>query len=58
MLNQMTKRYRIMCRDTNGNVFEAFKWVFSPEGGINRARKEAPRFGHTLTNCWAEEIVQ
>jgi len=54
----LTDRYRIMCKDTDGNVFEAFTSVISAEAGVTRAKKEAPRFGHELEDCWAEEIVQ
>lgn len=49
--------YRIMCRRTNGDVFQAFIWMRSnPWAGIARAEREAAYHGESIAEFWYEEI--
>lgn len=51
-------RYRIMCREVGGEVFEGFTWTRTPQAGVQRAFAEAVRFDRPIEAAWAEPIPE
>jgi hypothetical protein len=50
-------RYLIIATDGTGQDVQCFTWIYGPEAGIERAKREAIEFGRPdLHNFRAEEI--
>lgn len=49
-------RYRIMFKNTEGDIGCAFTWTRSAHSGIARAIREAKEFGIEVTDVWAEAV--
>lgn len=54
----MEPRFIIFIETVTGEIIEAFTWCRDANSGIERARREAPEFGHNAVRIWAEEIVK
>ena len=49
-------RFTIWVRTKAGEEFAAFTWTRDERSGVERAKAEAPRFGHDLDAVWAVPI--
>ena len=53
---KMKNWWLIFVEDVSGEIIEAFTWIHDKESGINRAKKDAVKFGYTLNRVWAEPV--
>jgi len=53
----MEVRFVIKARKVSGEVFECFRWTRDAVSGVERAKRDAVKFGIEVIEVWAEEIV-
>lgn len=52
----MEVRFVIKARKVSGEVFECFHWTRDGASGIERAKRDAVKFGVEIADVWAEEV--
>jgi len=52
----MEVRFVIKARKVSGEVFECFHWTRDAVSGIERAKRDAIKFGVDVIDVWAEAV--
>ncbi len=52
----MEVRFVIKARKVSGEVFECFRWTRDAVSGVERAKRDAVKFGVEIADVWAEEV--
>lgn len=52
----MEVQFVIKARKVSGEVFECFRWTRDAVSGVERAKRDAVKFGVEVIEVWAEEM--
>lgn len=52
----MEVRFVIKARKVSGEVFECFHWTRDDVSGVERAKRDAVKFGVDVIDVWAEAV--
>ena len=52
----MEVRFVIKARKVSGEAFECFRWTRDAVSGVERAKRDAVKFGIEVIEVWAEGV--